>query len=113
MQRKIAQYLDEHHCVDCGEADIRVLDFDHRPGVKKQYDIARMITQGIGWERIQAEIAKCDVRCANCHRRRTAERGGQWRQGVFEERALVAEDRSSRRLAAIFGLEPTTLGVVT
>jgi hypothetical protein len=28
---------------------------------------------------LKAEIAKCQVRCANCHRRRTAAQFGWWR----------------------------------
>ena len=60
-------------CVDCGYSEHAVaLDFDHRPGEIKLFSI------GIKWEGalvpLLAEIAKCDIRCANCHRVRTAER---------------------------------------
>lgn len=48
-----------------------VLEFDHVRGVKKG-DVSLMARQGLALKTIDAEIAKCDVRCANCHRRRTA-----------------------------------------
>ena len=64
-------YLKEHPCVDCGEGDIRVLDFDHAPGTKTA-NISNLVGRGASWQRIEEEMAKCVVRCANCHRRKTA-----------------------------------------
>ena len=75
---RAAAYLREHPCVDCGEGDPLVLDFDHVRG-EKSYDISVMLTRGCSWRRIEMEIAKCEVRCANCHRRRTAVQFGWWR----------------------------------
>jgi hypothetical protein len=83
-QEWLAAYLFEHPCVDCGEADIRCLDFDHRPGGTKLKEIATLMQQSASLEKIQREIEKCDVRCSNCHRRRTNERGNYWRQKVYE-----------------------------
>src|SRR6266446_5501601 len=68
----VLSYLELHPCVDCGEADPRCLDFDHVRG-KKRCDVSRMLGN-YGWEVIEKEIGKCEVRCANCHRKRTAER---------------------------------------
>lgn len=67
---RVVAYLACHPCVDCGEADIVVLEFDHVRG-EKTTDVSRMISKGYVWKTIAAEIEKCDVRCANCHRRRT------------------------------------------
>ncbi len=44
-----------------------------------------MLSQGCGWPRIEAEIAKCEVRCANCHRLKTLERGKWWRFQIDRE----------------------------
>lgn len=64
-------YLLEHPCLDCGERDPIVLEFDHVRG-KKESNVATLIHNTASIKRIQAEIAKCEVVCANCHRRRTA-----------------------------------------
>jgi len=63
-------YLTEHPCVDCGNSDPRVLEFDHVRGVKK-YNVSEMQNQRHTVKALFEEIAKCDVRCANCHRIKT------------------------------------------
>jgi hypothetical protein len=79
---QIYTYLLAHPCVDCGTTDIRLLEFDHIEG-QKINTISRMLAQKFSWPAISAEIAKCEVRCANCHRIKTDERGGFWR-GLFK-----------------------------
>lgn len=74
----IWQVLIENPCVDCGESDPIVLEFDHI-GSDKIDNVSRMLTNFCGTELIKAEVAKCEVVCANCHRKRTAARGNHWR----------------------------------
>lgn len=68
-------YLKTNPCVDCGEDDYRVLEFDHVRGVKRM-EISAMRQRAI--KSIAVEIAKCDVRCANCHKRRHFVKGYTW-----------------------------------
>ena len=68
---KKKQILDEARsggCIRCGESDVACLDFHHRNGkVDKLGHIG--VIRKFAPERIKAEIAKCDVLCANCHRK--------------------------------------------
>ncbi len=73
----IMNYLELHPCVNCGEADPVCLDFDHVRG-KKRMEVSRMISLGYSWDTIEAEIKKCEVRCANCHRKRHAKNRKVW-----------------------------------
>lgn len=57
----IDDYLRSHPCVDCGESDYVVLEFDHVRGVKR-LDVCTLVNRGCAWRTIQAEIAKCEVR---------------------------------------------------
>lgn len=68
----VFNYLKENSCIDCDEKDIIVLEFDHREPKEKFLGIAQMIQNRYSVEAIKKEIEKCDVVCANCHRRRTA-----------------------------------------
>ncbi|MDT0158487.1 hypothetical protein Q9R19_12715 [Microbacterium sp. ARD32] len=70
----IRGHLLTHPCVDCGIRDIRVLDFDHRPGTDKRDGVMQLVNDGYGIAVISAEIEKCDVRCRNCHAIATYER---------------------------------------
>lgn len=67
----VKKHLLEHPCVDCGEPDIRVLEFDHIDPSTKEHSVSRMVSQGYATEKVAAEMAKCEVRCCNCHRLRT------------------------------------------
>jgi len=63
-------------CVDCGMSDIRVLEFDHVRGSKVR-SIGELVRRGASESALRAEIAKCDVRCRNCHAIQTFARLGK------------------------------------
>src|SRR5579862_5910659 len=88
---RIMAYLREHACVDCGETDVVVLQFDHTDPSAKRLEISMLVKNNFAWQAILAEIRKCEVRCANCHLRRTAQQFGWY------------------RLVRPAGVEPTTL----
>ena len=73
LRLKIFEFLVEHPCVDCGEDDPIVLQFDHVRG-EKLAAVASLVSQGRRWSIIEEEITKCEVRCANCHQRVTIKR---------------------------------------
>lgn len=75
----IADYLLKHPCIDCGENDILVLEFDHTLKKDKFDEVSRMIKRKISLITLQKEVSKCDVRCANCHRRKTAKENNNWK----------------------------------
>lgn len=62
-------------CVDCNDVfHHAAMQWDHRPGVDKVMNVSRMIALKPNREAILAEIAKCDLVCANCHAIRTFDR---------------------------------------
>jgi len=94
---KIAAIKVGRGCADCGyDRYPEALDFDHRPGSVKTKSVALM--WNFPWERVLAEIDKCDVVCANCHRHRTKVRSDA-------SKALAASGSETPRLT------PTRLAV--
>jgi hypothetical protein len=75
----LLNYLAQHPCVDCGTPDTRVLEFDHRDPAQKRAEVSVLASNGYSVRTVKDEVAKCDVRCANCHTIRTREQGGWWR----------------------------------
>ena len=75
----ILAYFEQHGCVDCGTKDPAVLEFDHKDRPSKVAAVSTLVRQQ-SWRALFAEIDKCEVRCANCHRRRTAKQFNYFRQ---------------------------------
>ncbi len=69
IRRMLWEYLLSHPC-ECGERDPVVLEFHHHG--EKEKEIANALRDSWSWPRIEAEISKCRVMCANCHKRLTA-----------------------------------------
>ena len=74
--RDLLRAAKEKPCADCGRSfPYYVMEFDHREGETKCFNIADVMGPcRVGKKRLLAEIAKCDVVCANCHRERTYQR---------------------------------------
>lgn len=72
---EIAEWLEgikkTKSCQDCGNDDFRVLEFHHRGD--KKFNVGDSVRLGLAKAKILAEIAKCDILCANCHRIETYE----------------------------------------
>jgi transposase-like protein len=71
VKEKLRAYLTSNPCVDCGETDLELLEFDHIDPKKKEHNVSRLIGRS-SWHRIEKEILKCRVVCISCHRKRTA-----------------------------------------
>jgi 5-methylcytosine-specific restriction endonuclease McrA len=68
----IVKYLFSHPCVRCGETDILVLEFHHRKPKTKKRGVSDMFHNGDALDTLVKEIKKCNVLCANCHKREHA-----------------------------------------
>lgn len=68
---KLFDYLSKNPCVDCGEQDVVVLEFDHKEE-KPKYRVATLVSHS--WAAVLKEIENCEIRCSNCHTRKTHER---------------------------------------
>lgn len=71
----IIEHLQNNPCVDCGEKDLDVLEFDHRELVGSKGLRINSFLKG-SLEALMKELDKCDVRCSNCHTRRTRKQLG-------------------------------------
>ena len=67
LQEWYTKYKATLHCENCGEWRPECLQFHHRDPRQKEFNISEWIRNGVSLETLRAEIAKCDVLCANCH----------------------------------------------
>ena len=67
FRKKSDEYKLSLGCIDCGyKENPLALEFDHVNGLK-----TRCVSQYNNWDLALAEVSKCVVRCANCHRIKT------------------------------------------
>ncbi|WP_135303533.1 homing endonuclease associated repeat-containing protein [Haloarcula amylovorans] len=60
---------DSDGCTRCDETDPACLDYHHRDEADKEMTVSEMVTHGYSKAKLRAEMAKCDILCANCHRK--------------------------------------------
>lgn len=95
LRLQIFEYKLARGCADCDERDPTVMEFVHLRD--KEALVSALVKNCISWERLLEEIEKCDVVCANCHRRRTARRANDERWRLYLEH--------KDRVAALSGLD--------
>lgn len=73
-----AEKLRRGACVDCGllitASTVAAFDMDHKDRVLKLFSIG---AKTASLEKVTVELAKCELRCGNCHRIKTWEHG-EW-----------------------------------
>lgn len=86
-QRYVIEYLLEHPCECCGETNPVVLEFDHIDSNTKSFNIgeltSRVVAKDLG--KLKAEMEKCNVLCANCHRLKTSKSLNHRRYVVYQQ----------------------------
>lgn len=78
-RRWVMEHKASRGCGVCGETDPVVLELHHLDPADKTHNSGwRAATNWIRltWELLELEVSKCDVLCANCHRRETAKERG-------------------------------------
>ena len=63
------EYKKKLKCSLCSESHPATIDFHHKKGKKKENEIGYMVGNGYSIDKIKEEITKCQVLCANCHRK--------------------------------------------
>ncbi len=89
---KVSALKEASPCVDCGHFfPACCMDFDHAIG-DKLAEVGVLAARSATWELIQAEIDKCDLVCANCHRIRTRDGGSLgWTRTLSDDGAKGLE----------------------
>ena len=98
----VRRYLETNPCVDCAESDPEVLEFDHLRD--KRAAVSWLRATATGCPAIGEEISKCDVVCANCHRRRTAKRAGWWRLNPDSDPPPTVLSNEARNMRHVFAV---------
>lgn len=73
QRKRLVDLAKSGPCADCGNRfSPEAMDFDHVRGPKLFGIATGLLSKSV--LQLEAEIAKCDIVCANCHRVRTRQR---------------------------------------
>jgi hypothetical protein len=96
---RIDSALSAGQCVDCKENDPAKLEFDHVRG-KKAFAISHALTKMVTLDELELELAKCDIRCRNCHLKRHHPDGHRYLDPKYLDYMV---DRATRVLMKHYG----------
>jgi len=88
LRRWYAEWRRTLSCQRCGLAGENcpwLLEFHHRPDEEKVASVSFLVNNGYSTARVQEEMDKCDVLCANCHRREHYEESVEQGSSVFSQ----------------------------
>ena len=91
--RAIIEEAKDKPCADCGRCfPTCAMEFDHVRG-RKAFKVSEAVQRAyaINIEKVRAEISKCDVVCANCHRIRTQSTYGSATRSWLQQRRNSAQ----------------------
>lgn len=90
----------ERGCADCGYRGHPVaLDFDHVDPATKEATVSQLVKAAAAWARVEAEMAKCEVVCANCHRIRTWDQTQDQKDELDRVKPPILEETAASRAA--------------
>lgn len=93
---KIQGVKEGQPCADCGrDFPYYVMDFDHHDPSTKVADVSQLVKKMVSWPKVEAEIAKCDLVCANCHRLRTYKGQHCYKTRRFEQQRIILDQVKS------------------
>lgn len=91
-------------CCDCGKLvtseNLRIFEFDHRDPRTKIDSIAHLVMQMRPFRVIKAEMAKCDLRCQDCHRARSKKEGHHRKKHKSQSSAAMNKTDKWRQMTA-------------
>jgi len=83
-------------CIDCGlKENPECLDFDHIND--KILNISFMVSRRYKLEQILQEIEKCEIRCANCHRRKTAKEQNWYYDILYPDKFIIKSNYKNKK----------------
>lgn len=89
-------------CAKCGEKRVKALDAHHRDPEGKMFNVGHRTKLRVTVEILEAELAKCDCLCANCHRKLHRESGIQDADPESQSKTAKQVAEARVRLAPIF-----------